>query len=248
MPKYLSEYFGTSPLGIWDDGNSSFNTLLLNCNGSDASTTFTDSSSSAHTVTANGDAQLDTAYQKFGTASGLLDGTGDYLSVPYVAADFDWWIEDYTIDAWVRASAWTGWSYFSTFTIPTFIGRGSPTGLTRYWSFGPNTSGGLSFYYYNGSGQGFSSAGSLLTANQWEHIALVFDYDQTTVRLYLNGAEVAVNAIAGTPQSTSESLIIGAGNGAYASGWFDAVRITRGLARYLPPSDLGFAVPGAEPA
>jgi len=41
--------------------------LLLHCDGTDAATTFTDSSPSAKSVTANGNAQVDTAQQKFGT-------------------------------------------------------------------------------------------------------------------------------------------------------------------------------------
>ena len=44
--------------------------LLLHCNGTDTSTTFIDSGNTGHTVTANGNAQLDTAQKKFGTASG----------------------------------------------------------------------------------------------------------------------------------------------------------------------------------
>ena len=51
--------------------------LYLRMNGIDASTTFSDEGTSGHTVTANGDAQIDTAQDKFGGASGLFDGTGD---------------------------------------------------------------------------------------------------------------------------------------------------------------------------
>lgn len=36
----------------------------------------------AHTITFHGNAQLDTAQKKFGASSLLLDGTGDYLSIP----------------------------------------------------------------------------------------------------------------------------------------------------------------------
>lgn len=55
----------------------------------------------AHTMTARGEAQIDTAQSNFGGASGLFDGTGDYLSTPDHA---DWYFatKDFTIDAWVR--------------------------------------------------------------------------------------------------------------------------------------------------
>jgi hypothetical protein len=46
--------------------------LLLHFEGDDASTTFTDSSEALQEITAYGNAQIDTAYYKFGAASGLL--------------------------------------------------------------------------------------------------------------------------------------------------------------------------------
>ena len=54
--------------------------LLLHFEGTDASTTFTDSSSHTRTFTVSGEAQIDTAHYVFGTASGLFDGTGDYIT------------------------------------------------------------------------------------------------------------------------------------------------------------------------
>lgn len=81
----------------------SFTKLMLHFNGPDESTTITDSSQSAHTVTANGDAQLDTDYKKFGTASCFLDGTGDYLSL-LDSTDWDF-TGDFTIDFQVRMEA-----------------------------------------------------------------------------------------------------------------------------------------------
>jgi len=55
--------------------------LLLDFDGTDGATSATDASRFAHTLTFNGDAQLDTANKKFGTASLLLDGTGDYVTI-----------------------------------------------------------------------------------------------------------------------------------------------------------------------
>ena len=75
--------------------------LMLHFNGNDGSTNFVDSSFGNRSVTANGNAQIDTAQSKFGSASGLFDGAGDYLSL----ADSDDWnfgSGDFTIDSWVR--------------------------------------------------------------------------------------------------------------------------------------------------
>jgi len=51
--------------------------LLLLMNGTNASTTFTDSSDNGATMTALGNAQLTTTDPKFGTACGTFDGTLD---------------------------------------------------------------------------------------------------------------------------------------------------------------------------
>ena len=74
--------------------------LLLHMDGTDGSTTFTDSSSYARAMTAAGNAQIDTAEFKFGTASGLFDGTGDSVQTPN-GADFQF-LGDFTVEAWVR--------------------------------------------------------------------------------------------------------------------------------------------------
>jgi hypothetical protein len=55
--------------------------LGLRGEGSDGSTTIVDSTGN-HSPTAVGNAQIDTAQFKFGAASILFDGSGDYISVP----------------------------------------------------------------------------------------------------------------------------------------------------------------------
>lgn len=76
-----------------------YNTLL-NFNGADASTTFTDDTGN-HVWTAGGNAQIDTAQSKFGGASGLFDGTGDYISAPS-HANWAMGTGDFTVGGWVR--------------------------------------------------------------------------------------------------------------------------------------------------
>ncbi|MBI4688786.1 MAG: hypothetical protein HY754_00715 [Nitrospirae bacterium] len=58
----------------------SYTKLMLHFNGTNGSTTFTDSATSK-SVTASGNAKIDTAQSKFGGASGLFNGTTDYLSL-----------------------------------------------------------------------------------------------------------------------------------------------------------------------
>ena len=61
--------FGSDVAGPPVDSLFSDVSLLLHCNGSNASTTIIDDSSNGFTMVANGNAQLETAINKFGTAS-----------------------------------------------------------------------------------------------------------------------------------------------------------------------------------
>lgn len=74
-----------------------YTVALLHMNGADASTTFTDES--GKTWTANGNAQIDTAQSVFGGASGLFDGTGDFIS----SADSN----DWQFDGGSNSNEWT---------------------------------------------------------------------------------------------------------------------------------------------
>jgi hypothetical protein len=78
--------------------------LLLHMDGSNGSTTFTDSSSNALTVTANGNAQISTAQSKFGGASAAFDGDGDFLSIASNVA-FAFGAAAFTIECWAYQSA-----------------------------------------------------------------------------------------------------------------------------------------------
>src|SRR5215510_10654891 len=82
--------------------------LLIHCNGTDGSTTFTDSSVSAHTVTADGNAQVDTAQSQFGGASALFDGNVDKLEITGTLGDFNFGTGEFTIDFWIRFSSVSG--------------------------------------------------------------------------------------------------------------------------------------------
>lgn len=78
--------------------------LLLHMDGANNSTTFTDSSSNAYTVTAGDNAKISTTQSKFGGASGYFDGTNDELSVGTSSA-FSFGQGDFCIEAWTYLSA-----------------------------------------------------------------------------------------------------------------------------------------------
>ncbi len=197
-------------------------TFLLHMDGADTSTTFTDSCRYPTTFTPAGNAQIDTAQSKFNSASGLFDGTGDYLTATYVPATMDWWKSDYTIDAWIRAGSFDA-------SPSNLIGNMAPASNVDYWSFGPVTSGGLNFYYYNGTGITVSSPTGLISVNTWHHIAMT--HRAGTITLYVDGIEVASAAVSGTPQSSAGTqLTVGAYNSGYYAGHIDELRVTYGRA------------------
>ncbi|MFB3885601.1 MAG: chitobiase/beta-hexosaminidase C-terminal domain-containing protein [Thermodesulfobacteriota bacterium] len=106
---WSTAYSDTIDLAIAD----SYTKSLLHMNGADGSTTFTDDApGGSHTWTAYGDAQIDTSQSKFSGASGLFDGSGDYLSSPD-SDDWYWGTGDFTIDFWVRFAALPGSNNFA---------------------------------------------------------------------------------------------------------------------------------------
>jgi hypothetical protein len=107
---YILE-FGDLYMRVYTDGGQvvapdSYTLLLLHYYGVDTSVTFTDDSDSALTVTANGNAQIDTAQYYFNTSSGTFDGSGDYLSIPD-HANFNLG-QGFTIDTWIRFNSVSG--------------------------------------------------------------------------------------------------------------------------------------------
>ena len=97
VARYTSDFSIPTSEASSSDPYFSSTKLLLNGNGTNGSTTFTDSSNSSYTVTANGNAQISTAQSKFGSASMYFDGTGDYLTVSNATASDVFGSGDFTM-------------------------------------------------------------------------------------------------------------------------------------------------------
>lgn len=206
--------------------------LILPMDGANGSTTFTDSSPSPKTVTRNGNTQISTTQSKFGGASAYFDGTGDYLTVPYTTAAFDWWTTDFTLEYWVYANDLSTFSFNNGINVVSVvIGNAEAAGGTNYWSFGPISTGVIRFYYFNGS-QNIVSSTQTISINTWNHVALV--KNSSGINIFVNGVGLASPvAVSGTPQSSASfPLIMGQINNRSINGYIDDVRITKGVARY----------------
>lgn len=200
--------------------------LLLHCDGTDAATNFTDDGDTGHTVTAVADAQLDTAYYVFGSASGLFDGTGDYLTVPDHA---DWTLgtAEFTIDMWV---------YLSDLTQETTL-IGHRTDDSNYWSLDITTTGKLRFYQDTGGATDIlieTSTGVISTGTEY-HVALVRD-SGANFYLFVNGVLKKSKNDTDTIADKSQVLVIGAathgGTAEYMEGWLEEIRLSNGIARW----------------
>ena len=204
--------------------------LLLHMNGANGGTTFTDSSSRSRTATVAGNTNTSTTQSKFGGASAFFDGTGDYLTYTPNSNLIDWTTGAYTIEAWVYAASWSGWSD-GTNLAPSLCGNSDTASSANYWSFGPLSSGIVEFVYWDGSQQRKVTGTSTLTTNTWHHIAMTCE--GTTVRVFVNGTLEASGTIAGSPApNTGTVFAVGQGNNASITGYVDDLRVTQGTARY----------------
>jgi len=213
------ETVGTDPATIGDPNFANVS-LLLHMDGSNGSTTFTDSSSNGLTVTANGDAQISTTQSKFGGSSAYFDGTGDRLELASLAD--------------LSGGPWTieGWYYFTA----------DPNSSTHLlWSLNDeNTLGYAQLQTVSGTttlrlqqrGGSYLSNGTFdFNINTWYHIATV--WDGTNMKVYVNGT-AALSSTTNVIQNAGNGLTInGDGGGSLTfAGYIDEFRITKGVARY----------------
>lgn len=213
----VARYSGTTytvPTASFENDDDTV--LLVHADGVDQSTYFQDDNGvdrRSVKVTALGDAQIDTAKSKFGTASLYLDGTDDRLETdnPIIPASGDW-----TTEFWV-------W--------PTSFG------ITEYW-VAQDYSATDGFYIYQTSagarmfwrGQFSATTIGSLTSGQWNHIAVV--KNGTSVDGYVNGTKGSTTRTVSTNVAQGDVLIIG--NRQHAGdlvGHVDELRISS-TARY----------------
>ena len=191
--------------------------LLLHCDGTNGSTTFTDNSAAAKTVSVVGNAQVTTTDPKFGTAAALFDGSGDALTVP-ASSDWAFGTGDFTVEYWVKANSTANCNIMGVrvaggWNILIFSGA-------IYWqSSFSNTN------LYN-----VSSA--TITNGSWHHVAHC--RSGTNHRIFVDGTQVGSTTTDSTNYNISSTLLAIGESSSYGSynGRFDDIRITKGVARY----------------
>ena len=196
--------------------------LLLHGDGTNGSTTITDSSPTPKTVTVVGNAQISTAQSKFGGSSIAFDGSSS-LTLDGSSA-FSYETFDFTVELWAR---WTT----ANFSV--------------LYDDRPQLSGSIvnRFLLYRDSSGVIASAlksavslgSTTLSSGIWYHIAAC--RSGTTSRVFVNGqAEITVTGDNTSYAPGTSRPIIGAdGNNPLSlrlNGYIDDFRITKGVARY----------------
>ena len=174
-------------------------------------------------ITVQGDAQLSTTEKKFGTASVLFDGTGDYLELA-TSSDFGFGTGDFAIEAFVRPTTIAAGKIFDFRTA-------SPDVAPLIDMDGSGT------LRLNVNGSNVITGGTL-TVNTWAHIAV--SRVSGTTSLFVNGSRVGSAYTDSNNYGNTKPLKIGANlNGADGfTGYIDEIRISKGQARYANAASI----------
>jgi hypothetical protein len=222
--------FTPSTTAFTSDANT---VLLIHSNESSESTTFTDSSSNTHAITAVGNAKHQPPLKKIGTSSLYCDGVGDLISV----ADSDdfAFTGDYTIEFWIY--------YVGTPSNGTHIcGQGGNAASNFAFMFRTEPSG----FFLAGSSNGTTQRLITTTTDMsdaWHHVSLV--RSGTSQKVYINGTqEGSTLTHSDTVQNVAANWEFGGNSNqsSYINAYFDEIRFSD-TARYtanFTPSTTAF--------
>lgn len=229
--------FGTGHVAASVEGAATIDTLqkvMLHFDGADAATAIVDSNvgGSAHVWTANGNAQLDTAIVKFGTAAALFDGTGDFFSSPD-HVDFELGGGNWTIDCWFNCTATSG----STRAI---VGKGDAgfTAAGSSYLIRREATNVMKLFVSNGTAlatiTGTTQFTNLLNPG-WHHIAAV--RVGNILRMFIDGVQEGGDfAFTGSVADVAQALLIGERDEPGADPWqgsIDEFRVVVGRAAWI---------------
>jgi hypothetical protein len=220
--------------------DDAYTKALLHMDGADASTTFTDESGKAWTP--HNHAQIDTAQSVFGFASGLFDGTDDYLST---ADHDDWYLGTgaMTVDFRIRFvglpsnSFQMVYSQWASDTDEQYFGLFDSSG-TKTWKLKLDSTIVLNV------------GGMTINTNTWYHVALIRTGNDWKV--FQDGTQVGSTATNGIAvDDIGAELFLGSHRGGNCvNGWIDEFRWSKGIARWtttFTPQTYAYGMPPGYP-
>lgn len=200
--------------------NTTYLKLYLAMDGVDASTTFTDDSPIGRTMTAVGNAQIDTAQSVFGGASGLFDGTADFLTMSSTS-DLNIGSNAFSFKLRTRLVNTTGNNMFCS----------RVTDANSYFYFGLEAATLRFRDYSSGNNFDITYAASLASATWYEFAAMGVAGSAGQVRLLIDGAIVATATIpAFLTRTTGLTIAAMTANASYVmNGWIDEFLFFNGV-------------------
>jgi len=130
-----------------------------------------------------------------------FDGINDYVDIPY---NYSLSISTISIQFWVRVNTNNG-------KVQAIITSGGTTGGYNGFEIAANPNGRWYIYVGTGGSNFISIEGPAITYGVWTNLAAT--YDQSAVRLYVNGTLVNTVAVSGiTPNPSPLPIRIGAAN------------------------------------
>lgn len=205
-------------------------TVMLNMEGANNGTIFTDTSPNGYAITRNGAAVTSSTQFKYGSTSLSLPSAGSNLlfSQADSEAAFAFGSDDFTVEAWVYCTVAStgntvyGYGASSSIWASSFLEVNSTTGalLFTYSLDGNNP------VYVNST-----TVGSMV--NSWHHVAIC--RSGGNLYGYIDGVQVINTTITGTLyHNPSAWCYVGATNGSTSPliGYMDDFRVVKGTALY----------------
>lgn len=178
---------------------------------------FFDESASSHILIPFGNAQISTAQSHSGGASGLFDGSGDYLKVS-PSADFDFSTGNFSITAYVYMAAPT--------TGDRFIYSGAANEELFFGFSGANIGLGRAGVAWD------ATAAHGISANTWAKVNVT--RTGTDVKFYVDDVQVGSTATLSTDYFVDSTLYIGSqGTNYYYTGYLDDLEVVKGTTTVL---------------
>lgn len=192
----------------------------------------TDLSKVASTITAYGNAAVNSSTKYFGAGSLALDGSGDYIvAAPASPPDnFVFSTNPFTVEAFIYVTGGEG------VTNRTIISCGT-SALSSNWQF--SLSGSSILVFFHNANSSITSGTDVISLNTWTHVAV--SYDGSTLRLFINGVLVRSEVFACNYSGYTQFRIgINRGSSVWFPGYIDSLRVTSGIGRYtqnfVPPT------------
>jgi hypothetical protein len=176
-----------------------------------------------------GNAQISTSVKKYGAASMYFDGSGDYLYInPSNNLPFLYGSGDFTVEAFIYPTGVSGYQYICS--VWGIVGQSDATYSS--WQLRTNSANLEVVLQSGGTTTAITGSGTSLTANTWQHVAV--SRGSNTVKLFINGTQVASQAYSSTLNSPASAFVVGVqlSNNNTFTGYIDDLRITKGVARY----------------